>query len=55
MITDFSNQNHVRILTNDGSQSPCKSKVNFRIDLDLTYTVDLIFNGVFNGNDIDIR
>ena len=55
LVANFTNQNDVRVLAHNRSETACKSQVDFGINLNLADAFDLIFNGVFDGNNIDIR
>ncbi len=51
-IADFPNHDDVGILAQNGAQSGSKGQFDFRVDLDLADPVELVFDGIFNGDDI---
>ena len=55
LVSNLTHQNHVRVLPNNGTQTPGKGQVNFWIYLDLADALNLIFNGIFDSDNIDVR
>ena len=54
-VADFTYQNDIRVLADDRPEAAREGEVDFGIDLYLTDAFDLILNGVFDGNNVDIR
>src|SRR6476659_11294204 len=54
-ITDFSDHDHVRILTKNGAQSAGKRQLDLRVDLHLADALKLIFDRILYRNDIFVR
>ncbi len=49
----LAHQNNIRVLANDGSEALGERQIYFRVYLDLSNSIDLIFNRVFDRNDVD--
>ena len=54
LITDFSDHNDVRILSQDGTQCRCKGQIRFIVDLHLVDSVNICFHRIFYGDDVYI-
>ena len=54
-ITYLPHEDHIRVLSDDGSQPRSKGKIDLWINLHLTNTTDSVFDWILNGYDIDIR
>ena len=53
IVADFSDHNHVRVLTENLPQSRSEIIIYFRPNLRLVQTVNEIFNRIFQADDID--
>ena len=51
-IADFTDHDHVRVLTHDVPQPGCEGQTDLRIDVDLVDPVHLIFDRVLDGDDL---
>jgi len=51
-IADFTHQNNVGILAQNSAQTPRKSQIDRCVDVNLDDAVELIFHGVFRGDDL---
>ena len=51
-VTDFSDQNHIRVLTQDGAESGGKGQATFGVHWHLVDPGEFIFHRVFNGDDL---
>ncbi len=51
-VTDFSNHDNIGILAQDRTQARSEGQLDFGVDLNLTDTVELIFNRVFDGDNV---
>ena len=49
-VADFSDENDIRILAENGTQRTCKIEVFFRIHLYLVHRIDQILDRIFNGD-----
>ena len=54
-IADFTNKDNVRVLAQDGTQRRCKRKADFRADIDLTNAFHLVFDGIFDSDNVFLR
>ena len=52
-VADFSDQNHIRILAQNGTQGGSEGVSDIRIDLALRYAVDMIFNRILDCYDFN--
>ena len=52
-IADFSDENHIRILAQNRTQSNRKSESAFLVDGNLICSAEFVFHWIFNGCDID--
>ncbi len=55
LVADFAHQDHIGVLPHDGTQPLGKGQFDLGIDLDLADAFDLVFNRIFNGDDVDAR
>ena len=53
-IPDFPHHHHIRILTQDGTKPSGKSHVHLGVDLGLAYPLKIVFDRIFNRQDIAI-
>src|SRR3989338_10742033 len=53
-ITYFTDKDYVRVLSYDRTQTIGEIIARFRINLSLGYALDVIFDGVFDGNNFNI-
>ena len=51
LITNFTDENDVRVMAQDRAQAARECKAGFFIDLDLIDAFELILDRVFNGDD----
>ena len=51
-VADFTNHDDVGVLPQDRTQGLGKGQVNFRVDLGLANTGQLVFNRVFHRHDV---
>ena len=51
LVADFADENHVRIVAQNGAQPARKRQAGFFVDLDLIDALELIFDRIFNGDD----
>ena len=51
-VTDFTHQNRVRILPQNGSQAACECNPHIRVDGNLDDAVDVIFDRIFRGDQL---
>ena len=54
-VANFAHQNHVGILTQNGSQAARKGQARFDIHLDLVDSGQLVFDRIFDGHNIHFR
>jgi len=54
-IADFTDQDHVRVLAENGAQSAREGHAGFPVQLDLADIVDPVFDGILQGDDVDVR
>ena len=52
LVTDFSDEQHVRILTQHRSQHPGEGETLLLVHLHLVDAAQAVFNGVFHGDDV---
>ena len=52
MVTDFTDHDHVRVLTQNGSQTTGKGHLGFGVDRRLADTRQVIFHRIFDGQNI---
>ena len=54
-VTDFSDHDDIRVLTEDGTQAIGEGQPRLDVDLNLIDPCQLVFDWVFNGDDVDLR
>ncbi|OQB89442.1 MAG: hypothetical protein BWX83_01127 [Candidatus Cloacimonetes bacterium ADurb.Bin117] len=54
-IADFPDENHIRVLTENGAQSAREGHPGLPVQLDLANVVDAVFDGVFQCDNVDVR
>ena len=52
LIADLTNQHHIRILAEDRPQRAGKGQLDLLVDLRLVHTGDLVFDRIFNRDDV---
>ena len=53
-ISNFSNEYHIGIVSQDRTKPSSEVEPNFMIDLNLADAGHLIFNRILDGNDLDV-
>ncbi len=51
-VADFSHQDHIGVVTQNGTQSGCKRKVVTGIDLALDNSLKFVFDRIFQRDDV---
>ncbi len=51
-ITNFTDENDIRILAHNGAKSFGKCEICARVDLDLVHAENFVFDRIFNGRNI---
>src|SRR5262249_8203787 len=54
LITDFADVDDIRILSEDTAQLGGEGLAGARVNLDLRYIIDAVFNRVFHGDDVHL-
>src|SRR5262249_41898026 len=52
LVANFTDEHHVRVVTQDGTQPACKGHAGLFIHLDLVDPLELIFHRVLDGDDL---
>ncbi len=55
LVADFTHENDVRVLTENGTEPFREREVRLRIHLDLIDAFDVVFHRILDGRDIDFR
>ena len=51
-IPDFTDEDHVGVLTQNGSQAGCKGNADVMVDLNLNNSIDVIFDRIFGRDEL---
>src|SRR5208283_1311829 len=51
LVADFADENYIRVVAQDRAQPARKGQAGLLVDLDLIDAFELIFNGIFHGDD----
>ena len=51
-IADLADHDHIRVLAQDGPQRQCEAHLDPRIDLGLADAVEVVFDGILDGHDV---
>ena len=54
-VANFADENHVRVMAQNGAQPARKGQAGFFVDLNLIDALELIFDRVFNRDDLAAR
>ena len=52
-IANFADENDIGILAENGAECPGKGEAGFLVDLNLANAIDLVLDGIFDGDNVD--
>ena len=54
LVSDLTDHDDIRVLSQDGTQCRCEGQVGFVVDLYLIDTVDICLDRIFDGDDVHV-